>query len=205
MRIIDISRPLLSAPLYAGDPAPHLHALTTLEAQDAFHTSALYTCLHTGTHLDCPLHVLPDGTDAAQLPAEHFLGECTVVAFDGVMTGLQAEQLLERLPPRTARILLKGQATLSPSAAFVLADAGLLLVGTETPSVAAVPYELEVHRTLLSANVALLEGLDLSDAQPDTYFLIAPPLRLDRAEASPVRAMLLCRNEIDWSEDTWRK
>jgi kynurenine formamidase len=39
--------------------------------------------------------------------------------------------------------------------------------------------------------VLILEGLDLSGADPGSYTLVAVPLRLVGLEASPVRALLL--------------
>ena len=204
MKVIDISRPLLHAPVYPGDPAPRLERLTALETGDDFTTSALYACLHNGTHLDAPAHALPDAPDVRQLPADTFLGECTVIPFEGCMTGQQAENLLAQLRRPTKRLLLKGRATLTVPAAAVLADAGLCLLGTESASVADGADTLATHRLLLEAGVALLEGLDLSGAQPDRYFLVAPPLPIEGAEASPVRALLVCRDDIDWHEGFWK-
>lgn len=204
MRIIDISRPLLQAPVYPGDPSPHLQPLTLIEAQDEFNTSALYACLHNGTHLDAPLHAIPDGDDISALSADCFTGECTVVAFDGVLTGEQAEQILENIG-NPDKLLFKGDTQISPSAAFVFADAGLHLIGVEATTVGFAPYDGQVHRTLLQGGVLILEGLDLSAAQPGRYFLVAAPLSIQGAEASPVRALLICRNEIDWDENTWKR
>ena len=102
-------------------------------------------------------------------------------------------------------VLLRGNVTLSPFAAYVFADAGLCLVGVEGVSVSSAPYDEQVHRILLSAGVALLEGLDLSKAEAGKYFLTAAPLCIEGAEASPVRAMLIQRQNIDWDENTWRR
>ena len=78
-------------------------------------------------------------------------------------------------------------------------------LGVEGVSVSSAPYDEQVHRILLSAGVALLEGLDLSQAAAGRYLLLAAPLRIEGAEASPVRAMLLQRQGIDWDENTWRR
>ncbi|HBG55297.1 MAG TPA: cyclase, partial [Ruminococcaceae bacterium] len=69
--------------------------------------------------------------------------------------------------------------------------AGFLLVGTDAASVGAPDDEAAPHRELLGAGVPLLEGLDLSRAEPGDYRLIALPLLLGGAEAAPVRAVLL--------------
>ena len=143
-------------------------------------------------------------TDAASLAPDVFWGECAVADFAGEMDGEQAEALLASLG-KVQRLLLRGGATLSPYAAYVLADAGLCLVGVEGVSVSSAPYDEQVHRILLSAGVALLEGLDLSQAAAGRYLLLAAPLRIEGAEASPVRAMLLQRQSIDWDENTWMR
>lgn len=204
MRVIDISRPMLAAPLYPGDPSPYIERISATDAGDDFNTGVLHASLHAGTHLDAPLHAVPEGTDAASLAPDVFLGECAVADFAGEMDGEQAEALLASLG-KVQRLLLRGGGTLSPYAAYVLADAGLCLVGVEGVSVSSAPYDEQVHRILLSAGVALLEGLDLSQAAAGRYLLIAAPLRIEGAEASPVRAMLLQRQGIDWDENTWRR
>lgn len=191
MKILDISRELLTAPVYPGDPAPRLEPLCRTDYGDVCNTSSLHACLHNGTHLDAPRHFVPDGADVAAVPLAACAGECQVVAFDGLLLGAQAEAILARL--RQPRLLLKGQAELSPSAAFVLADAGLTLLGVEGQSVAGAECTVTVHRQLLDAGVLLLEGLDLSGVEEGTYFLIAAPLKIAGADGSPVRAMLLER------------
>ena len=124
MKAVDISREMLSAPVYPGDPSPSLEALCRLEFGDVCNTSSLHACLHNGTHMDAPRHFVPDGTDAAHVPLDACIGECSVVNFDGLLLGAQAEALL---PGLRSRVLFKGKMELSPSAAFVLADSGLRL------------------------------------------------------------------------------
>ena len=80
-----------------------------------------------------------------------------------------------------------------PSAAFVLADSGLRLLGVEGQSVAPAGCTVAVHRRLLSSGMVLLEGLDLSGVEEGIYFLMAAPLKIDGADGSPVRAILLER------------
>ena len=181
---------MLSAPVYPGDPSPSLEALCRLEFGDVCNTSSLHACLHNGTHMDAPRHFVPDGTDAAHVPLDACIGECSVVNFDGLLLGAQAEALL---PGLRSRVLFKGKMELSPSAAFVLADSGLRLLGVEGQSVAPAECTVAVHRQLLSSGMVLLEGLDLSGVEEGIYFLMAAPLKIDGADGSPVRAILLER------------
>lgn len=193
MRIVDITREMMEAPVYPGDPAPRLEPLCRMEFGDVCNTSALYACLHNGTHLDAPRHFVPDGTDAAGVPLEACIGECRVAAWEGVLLGAQAEELLRRTPAADGRLLLKGNAEISPSAAFVLADSGVRLLGVEGPSVAPAADTAAVHRQLLDSGMVLLEGLDLSAAEEGIYFLFAAPLKIGGADGTPVRAVLLER------------
>ena len=190
MELIDISRELLGAPVYPGDPPPALEALCRVEWGDMCNTSALRACLHNGTHLDAPLHFFPGEADAASLPLDACIGECAVVEGEGVLLGDQAERLLDGLPPR---VLFRGEMLLSPSAAFVLADAGIKLVGVEAASVAPPESAAAVHRQLLGSGTVLLEGLDLSGAPAGRYFLFAPPLKIAGADGAMTRAVLMRR------------
>ena len=192
MKRIDISREILSGPVYPGDPAPSLEAICRVEYGDAYNMSVLHACLHNGTHMDAPRHFFPEGEDAAAVSLEACVGKCSVVAFDGLLLGAEAEELLLSLQPR---VLLKGKAELSPSAAFVLSDAGLLLLGVEGQSVSPPECTAAVHRQLLGCGMVLLEGLDLSQVEPGEYFLFAAPLKIADGDGSPVRAVLMQREE----------
>lgn len=190
MRLHDITRELFAAPVYPGDPAPELTPVSRIEWGDAFNLSAVSLGSHSGTHLDAPLHAFSEGEDVAAAPLDACVGECTVVAFDGVLLGAQAEELLPRCHPR---ILFKGRVQISPSAAFVLSDERVRLIGVEGTSVAAPECEGPVHRQLLGGGPVLLEGLDLSRVHPGDYFLFAPPLKAAGADGAPVRAVLVER------------
>lgn len=204
MQLIDITRELMRAPVYPGDPAPQLTKLTNMAAGDPCNTTALTACLHNGTHMDAPRHFFPQGDGIDNVPLEACIGECIVVECNGLLLGDAAEDLLPRLKNKK-RVLFKGDVQLTPSAAFVLSCAGLVLLGVESASVAPVTYTAEVHRQLLGADIVLLEGLDLSKAQPDVpYLLMAAPLRIHGADGAPVRAVLAESQRIDWDERTWR-
>mgnify|MGYP002549435407 CR=1 FL=1 len=201
MKYIDITRELLAAPVYPGDPAPRMEELHRMKLGDECNVSAVYACLHNGTHLDAPRHFVPDGQAIDEIALSACMGECSVVEGEGLLLGAQAEELLPKLKPR---LLFKGRVQISPSAAFVLSDAGIELLGVEAQSVAPPECTAAVHRQLLGSGMVLLEGLDLSKAKPGTYFLFAAPMKIAGADGSPVRAVLLEREEIDWREDLWK-
>ncbi len=202
MRLIDISRELTAAPVYPGDPAPQLTRLQQIALGDMCNLTALSLCAHNGTHLDAPRHFLLDGETVEQLPLTACCGECSVVEAAGVLLGDEAERLLARgLAPR---VLFKGPVTLDISAAFVLSDAGVTLVGVEAQSVALPDQTEAVHRQLLGRGTLVLEGLDLSDVMPGRYFLFAAPLKIAGCEGAPVRAVLVDRESLD-VDDAFRR
>ena len=107
----------------------------------------------------------------------------------------------EYFPRRAERILLKsgGRAFIHRSAAdaWHISDISLSVpTGLDVEPPQSESYE--THKALLGQNIAVLEGLDLSDVANGEYFLIAPPLKIESAEASPVRAMLIT-DYVFWS------
>ena len=142
--------------------------------------------------MDAPSHVLPDGEPIGRLPLDAFIGPARVVDLPG--RGEVGPDALPRRCLGVERVLFRtgGRAFLSPLAAVRLWERGAILVGTDAmsldPQDAA---DLPVHRTLLSRAVAVLENLDLSDASPGDYRLVALPLFFKELDASPVRAILI--------------
>lgn len=190
MKIIDVSRELFSASVYPGDPIPRRDIVRRISMGDACNLSGFYTCCHSATHVDAPRHFIEDGKTIDQMDLSAFTGRCTVVEGEGIITGADIERIL---PMCEKMILFKGngEAFLSASAAFVLQDAGIQLVGTDAQSVEKGDDTYPAHKQLLGAEIVLLEGLDLSRAAPGNYRLAALPLFLAGAEASPVRAVLM--------------
>lgn len=207
MKIWDIS-PAISAQtaVFPGD-APFSRQTSLSFAQGNHLTlSAISTTLHIGAHADASNHYHANGQGIDQRPLESYLGDC---------------QVIEVNLPRGARILPKDfsekiQATrilfrtnsfpnpdrwngdfnsLSPELVDFLADHKVVLVGIDTPSVdPADSKDLESHQAIFRRNLAVLEGIILNQVTPGTYTLIALPLRLKDADASPVRAILLEKN-----------
>lgn len=190
MKIIDISRELFSTPSYPGDPVPKKDTVRRMSAGDGCNLSGFYTGCHQATHVDAPLHFVEDGKSIDQMDLAAFTGRCTVVEARGIITGADIDQIL---PNCEKMILFKGdgEAYFSESAAFAVSDAGIRLVGTDAQSIAAGDDTAPAHIQLLGEEIVILEGLELSHVEPGNYELIALPLFLGGAEASPVRAVLI--------------
>ncbi len=200
MKIIDISREVLSCPVFPGDPVASLEMVKTIDDDCQYNLGKIEMCLHNGTHMDAPLHFLSDEKDITEIPHEAFFGPCVVVeANTEMITGAFVE---EYFPRNAKRILVKsgGKAVFHESAASAIAQMGYYLVGTDSMTVEPEGSDGRTHRMFLMDNIALLENLDLSNVKKGDYFLSAAPIKIKGAEAAPVRAFLVS-DFIFWSGD----
>ncbi len=181
MKIYDITRELLSAPVYDGDTAPILKKVGNIK-QGGFNTSDITMCLHNGTHVDAPLHAVADGDSLETLPLAKFFGECSVVSLEKI--GIKDVVKLRKRGVK--RLLLRGS-KVTPVVAIELSFLNLDVIGVENQSIG----EKNVHKSFLARGTAILEGLDLSNVPDGDYILVALPLKINGADGSPVRAMLV--------------
>ena len=199
MHLIDITRDMTTAQVYPGDPETLLEQVQSIEDGYDCNLSALRTCLHTGTHVDAPLHYIEGGSSVEQLPPEIFVGPCTVIEVqESPITG---EYVNRRFPQTAERVLIKGggEVTFMDSAAWEAAELPLRLIGTDAQSIAMYGSEIQTHKAFLSHGIAILEGLDLSAVEPGNYFLLALPMKIGGAEGAPVRAFL-ADDYIFWTQ-----
>lgn len=188
MTIYDISRELLSAPVYPDDEKPKLEAVLSMNNGSLYNLSNLHMCVHNGTHVDAPLHFIDDGDSIENVSLDKCIGHCSVIECIEPLTGQRAEELL---PHIKKRLLIKGNGAITQSAAFVLKEGGIKLVGVETLSVGDLNAPRAVHVELLSSEIALLENLNLTKVPVGDYYLVAAPLKIKGAEGAPCRAVLL--------------
>lgn len=170
---------------------------------DNLRLSAITTTLHVGAHADAPSHYHVDGVAIDACDVERYVGLCQVMTVH-VASGARIQ--VADLPAAVAapRLLLhtatfpnpeqwQGDfASLAPQLVDFLGAAGVTLIGIDTPSVdPADDAVLHAHRQVYAGSIALLEGLVLAGVPDGLYTLVAVPLRLAGADASPVRALLL--------------
>ena len=201
--LIDIS-PVISSrtAVWPGDRAFSRESNLAIERGDNIDLSAINTSVHVGAHADAPSHYSSGGAPIDKVPLAPYYGPCRVMEIS-VEPGSRI--LPEDLPEEidAPRLLLKTGsfpdpeefntdfAGLSPELVDYLAERGVVLVGIDTPSVD--PFaddKLLAHQVLLRHAMANLEGLVLADVPPGRYTLIALPLKIEGADASPVRAAL---------------
>ena len=190
MIFFDISPDILSAKLYGEDTPPRLESVCDMSAGDVYNLSDITMCLHTGAHIDAPLHFVEDGEPVDRLPLEKFIGKCTVASANGPIT---AQWIEKNMPWNCKKLLIKcsGNGYLMDNAVFELCRFDLDLVGIDALSIAPEDNEASVHRELMYNDIAILEGIDLSKVDDGDYFLFAAPIKIGDAEAAPCRALLI--------------
>lgn len=195
MKIYDVSRELLSASVYPGDPAPTLNKLSSMEDGDLYNLSSFTACCHNGTHVDAPSHFIKDGKTVCEMDIAKTVGEVYVAKCSGEIGEKEALDILEKakkISKETAkRILIKGDATVTKEAANAFYLGGVSLLGVESQSVGPLEAPMEVHKILLGKEVVLLESLKLDEVEEGAYFLFAAPINIGAAEGSPCRAVLV--------------
>ena len=195
MKIYDISQELFSCVVFPGDPAPKREVLSSMAEGALYNLTALSLCAHNGTHIDAPYHFIQDGKTVEQLSLEKTVGWAYVTQESGILTAKDADRILARAkeahPESYKRILIGGKATVSEEAASVFAAAGIDLVGNESQTVGPEDAPMQVHLTLLGAEVVLLEGIRLGGIPEGVYLLSAAPISLGGSDGAPCRAILI--------------
>ncbi len=204
MRIHDLS-PLIdpSLAVWPGDRPFSREVALSMATGAHLDLSSIHTTVHLGAHADAPSHYGLGADSIDALGLEAYVGPCQVMRV-AVGRGARIQPGHLTGPLRAPRVLFhtgtfpdprqwnEDFASLSPELIEHLHAQGVVLVGIDTPSVDPFASKaLESHQALLRTGMRNLEGLLLEDVPEGTYQLIALPLRLAGADASPVRAILL--------------
>jgi arylformamidase len=202
-RLWDISPPISSTtPAFPGDTVYQQRWAAQIGPGCPVNVGAITMSPHLGAHADAPLHYGRDAAAIGFVDLDPFLGRCRVIhAIDkgALITRAHLEHATSNLPPRVlVRTCVKARATWSadfsafaPETIAWLASLGVRLVGIDTPSVdPADSKTLDSHMQLLAHDLRVLENLVLDQVDAGDYELIALPLKLTEACASPVRAVL---------------
>jgi arylformamidase len=200
----DISPPVHSgSPVFPGDAEFALRWAARIGPGCPVNVSTLTLSPHTGAHADAPLHYDDTGAAIGELPLAPYLGPCRVIHAVGASPLVQwhhIQHAVGNLPPR---VLVRtyahapvdrwdeALAAYAPDVIERLADLGVLLVGIDTASIdPASSKSLDSHQVIRRRNLRVLENLVLDEVPEGDYELIALPLKLMTACASPVRAVL---------------
>jgi arylformamidase len=162
--------------------------------------------IHLGTHIDAPLHFIPQGHSLQEIGLDGLMGPAQLISITGT-TVIRAEHLASAgIHEATSRLLIhtdnsekwedpthafdSDYCALDTSAARWLINHEIDLVGIDYLSIQKFDDGPEVHQLLLGAEIIILETLDLRNIAPGIYHLICLPLRIRDVEGAPARAIL---------------
>jgi arylformamidase len=170
---------------------------------DHLELSSIQASLHVGAHADAPSHYGASGQSIETRDLNLYIGPCSIIKISAQPGERIGVKHLSGRARYQKRVLFATASfpdpdvwrpnfnSLSSELIHYLADQGVKLVGIDTPSVDPADSKLlESHQALLKLDMAVLEGLVLTSVSEGEYFLVALPLSIRNADASPVRAVL---------------
>ena len=158
--------------------------------------------MHTGAHIDAPLHMINGGDTIENLDLSKVITRCKVFDFTHISDKITREDLKDKNIEKGDFVIFKTRNSfredfdfqfvyLEKSGAEFLKEKGVVGVGIDALGIERDQPEHETHKILLGAGVVILEGLRLKEVEEGEYFLFAAPLKIKGAEAAPTRAVLI--------------
>lgn len=205
MTFFDISRPLTTkTAVWPQSQAFTLTSVLRLQQGHSVNFTNLLMNAHTGTHVDAPYHFADSGQTIEQLDLQPFWGTAQVVTIEksnGLLTPTDFSAYDLTL---ASRLLIHSPLSAlpfdqfppdchypSPELAAFLNNKGIVLYGTDAPSMDALDSKtLPGHHALHQNQIAILENLALANVPDGVYELAALPLNIIGGDGSPVRAVL---------------
>ena len=205
MKVIDIT-PVISSRLavFPGDQAFSQQVSMDMHHGDNLTLSSIQTTVHLGAHTGAPNHYSVSGSSMEKRSLNYYLGTAQVITIPCRMGARIASQDLANIKIQAPRVLFKTGSfpdpnhwnsdfmSLSAELIEYLAKHQVKLVGIDTPSIdLAEDKVLQSHHAVAKYDMAILEGIVLDQVADGIYQLVALPLPIEGADASPVRAILL--------------
>lgn len=200
--IIDISLPIYSGmPVYPNNPVVTIKPLKTATS----YLSEITFGSHTGTHIDVPRHVFETGIGVDKISLDQLIGPARVLDMTHCEKAVTTEDLKKENIKKGERILVKTKNSLrgfrefypdyiylDGDAAEFLAEKEITLFGIDSLSIKQKGNpDVRAHTELLKNNIVIIEGLDLSKAEPGNYNLYCLPLKFVGLDGSPARVILI--------------
>ena len=191
-------------PFYPGNPEFELQPIKRIAEGGSSNVSRLVLGTHTGTHVDAPRHFIDDGAATEQLALDVLIGPARVIEI-ATRAGITDTELAAAGAEGNTRVLIKtgnsalwtsdtfhqDYAHLTESGATYLVDRGVQLVGVDYLSVEQFKKPgAPAHHALLSRNVIIIEGLNLSAVEPGLYEMYCLPLPIVGGDGAPARVVL---------------
>lgn len=206
MNIVDLTHTFDSdMPAYPGDPKSTLVQATTIE-KDGYTDHKLSTLMHVGTHMDAPLHMIPNGRRMDDMPLSQCFGPGVLIDAREKKT-VDADLLHGITIPKNAFVLVYtgyeekwktddffvGHPPITEAFAQKMVEAnvhgvGMDMIGPDEP-----PYP--THKILLGNGIFIIENLtNLDKLLGKSFDVMAIPMKL-HTDAAPVRVIATLQGE----------
>ncbi len=203
--MLDVTRPIMTnMTVWPGDESVLVERNASISQGDKVNVSRVHMGVHTGTHIDAPLHFIDQGKSVDELDTGLFTGWVRVVDARNVKS--IGPEHVRNLPGETGEAVffktsfsektLEGPfdpdyAGLSIDASKILLEQGVRVIGTDALSIEQYDsQEFPVHYVLLGKEVLIVEGLCLKDVPAGRYRYICMPLPIKGSDGSPARVFL---------------
>ena len=191
MQIIDISRPIQTAPKYPTAPATVLTQINFIERGSESNFTLVSTNTHAGTHVDAKRHFVADGPGIGEMDLSIYYGPIRVLTFP--VRALLTRADFEGRIDGAERVGMHGGGFtyLTEEAADYLVEKGVRCLVTDGWSPAPLDNEKAIHRALLLGDVGIVENACFDGVPDGDYTLIAFPANYGGSDGAPARAVLL--------------
>ena len=194
--------------VWPGDPKIQLDRVLDMNKKAEYNLTYLKMSLHTGSHIDAPMHYYREGKSTDQIPLDILVGPCYVLEIESSVDLVNANLLSNlKIPDNLTRLLLKTRNSMyweeksqrfhpeycgvtNDGAKFFI-ERGFQLVGIDYLSISPLIDLDAPHLELLKNNVVVLETINLYGIEPGWYELFCLPLKINGVEGAPVRAILI--------------
>lgn len=192
-------------PVWPGGYGFHKHCQQEIGMDSEANVTRLDFDVHSGTHIDAPLHFVAGGKTTSDLPLDVFMGKAVVLDFSGQEVIRDTDLAARNIPDDCAIVLLKTEnsrkqwyrhpfdtsfVAIDAGAAKWLVENGIRLIGIDGPSIQKYNDPKDTHVILLQNEVVILEGLNLEGVEEGLYDLICLPISAADCEGVPARAIL---------------
>ena len=197
----DVTAPIFEGmPVYKNKPEkqPKLQTVTNAHVTE----SRIELDVHTGTHIDAPLHMINDGDTFESIPLERLVRNVKVLDLTHVEDGIERKDLEAKDIQENDFLLFKTKnsfdESFNPEFIFLKEDGANYLASLQIDGVGIDALGVErsqpnhpTHKALFGANIIVIEGLMLAEIEEGSYFMVAAPLKLVGTDASPARVLLM--------------
>jgi arylformamidase len=206
MKLIDISMKIKEGmPVYPGNPEPDIEKYREIP-EDSTTESEICIGSHTGSHVDAPEHIMEDGKTVSDMELENFYGEAQVLDLTDAGKEIDREALEEKdieedivllkteNSEKQRKSFREGFAYLALSGVKYLIEEGVETVGIDYLSLVEFDGGVEADRahTVANQEMTVIEGLDLSDVEEESYIFSGFPINLE-TDGAPLRPVLISR------------